>query len=108
MSSLGNRLRSARERKKLKQTEVKEKTGIHNKTLSGYENGVSEPDAETMRILANLYEVSTDYLLGNDPTTKRIISEEKMSEGMEIYNSLPDEEKKFVDDMIKKLYEKRR
>lgn len=71
MSGLGDRLRSARERKGLKQTQVKDKTGIHNKTLSGYENGVSEPDADTMKKLAELYEVSTDWIIGNMPEKKK-------------------------------------
>ncbi len=39
-------------------------TNVNHKTLSGYENGVSEPDLETLKILAILYNVSTDYLLG--------------------------------------------
>lgn len=65
MSDLGNRLRAAREKRGLKQTQVKEKTGINNKTLSGYENGVSEPDTDTIKKLSELYDVSTDWLLGN-------------------------------------------
>ncbi|MFC3797936.1 helix-turn-helix domain-containing protein [Cohnella sp. GCM10012308] len=64
MSDLGSRLRSARERKGLKQTQVKDRTGINNKTLSGYENGVSEPDTDTLMKLAEIYEVSTDWLIG--------------------------------------------
>ncbi|MGG0796427.1 helix-turn-helix transcriptional regulator [Brevibacillus laterosporus] len=65
MSKLGDRLKETRENKNLKQTQVKVYTGINNKTLSGYENGVSEPDVETLRTLANLYEVSVDWLVGN-------------------------------------------
>lgn len=64
MLSVGDRLRISREKKNLKQTQVRERTGINNKTLSGYEKGVSEPDFETLKILADLYEVSVDYLLG--------------------------------------------
>jgi transcriptional regulator with XRE-family HTH domain len=69
MSVLSERLKSARDHKNLKQTQVKERTGINNKTLSGYENGVSIPDPDTLTRLADLYEVSTDYLYGrtNDP-----------------------------------------
>src|SRR5690554_5560540 len=63
MSTLGERLRIARERKGLKQTQVKEKTNINNKTLSGYENNVSEPDTNTLVKLADLYEVSYRWLL---------------------------------------------
>lgn len=64
MSVLSDRLKESRERKNLKQTQVKEKTGINNKTLSGYENGVSVPDPETLTKLADLYDVSVDYLYG--------------------------------------------
>lgn len=92
MNTIGSRLRAARERKKLKQIQVKEKTGINNKTLSGYENGVSEPDLETLKILANLYEVSTDWLLGKE------IKNEKESEF-----SLPEN---IYEEIIRKTEEK--
>lgn len=68
-SMIANRLQKARNDKGLNQTEVYKLTGINNKTLSGYENKVSEPDLETLTTLATLYDVSTDYLLGHDSTT---------------------------------------
>lgn len=64
MSTIAERLRKARERKNLRQTQVKAQTGINNKTLSGYENGVSEPDLDTLKRLAELYEVTVDWLTG--------------------------------------------
>jgi transcriptional regulator with XRE-family HTH domain len=63
MSDVGKRLREARDKKRLTQVEVFTKIGINNKTLSGYENGVSFPDLETLKILSELYGVSTDFLL---------------------------------------------
>lgn len=66
MAGLGARLKWAREKKDLKQTQVKDRTGINNKTLSGYENEVSEPDVETLKTLATLYEVSLDWLMGKE------------------------------------------
>lgn len=73
MSLTPERLRIARERKNLKQTQVRDRTGINNKTLSGYENGVSEPDLETLKVLADLYEVSVDWLSGytDDPSPSK-------------------------------------
>ena len=68
-SMIANRLQKARNDKGLNQTEVYKLTGINNKTLSGYENEVSEPDLETLTTLATLYGVSTDYLLGRDSTS---------------------------------------
>lgn len=69
MPTVGERLRRARERKNLKQIQVMEKTGINNKTLSGYENNVSEPDLHTLNVLADLYEVPMEYFTGkvNNP-----------------------------------------
>lgn len=63
MSTLGERLKLARERTGLKQTQVKERTNINNKTLSGYENNVSEPDSATLGVLAELYGVSYKWLI---------------------------------------------
>lgn len=63
MTTLGERLKIAREKKGLSQIQVKERTNINNKTLSGYENGVSEPDTKTLSMLAELYEVSYKWLL---------------------------------------------
>lgn len=71
---IGIRLRKAREAKNLTQVQVRELTNIHNKTLSGYEKGVSEPDIDTLKTLAQLYETSVDYLVGRsgDPKLKQI------------------------------------
>lgn len=63
MSTLGERLKIARQKCGLKQIQVKERTNINNKTLSGYENDVSEPDTNTLAILAELYGVSHKWLL---------------------------------------------
>lgn len=61
--SLGERLKIARQKRGLKQTEVRDRTNINNKTLSGYENNVSDPDTSTLTTLAELYEVSYKWLL---------------------------------------------
>lgn len=63
VSTLGDRLRIARDRKGFSQVEVKNRTKINNKTLSGYEKDVSEPDSKTLSVLADLYEVSYRWLL---------------------------------------------
>ncbi|MGG3625493.1 helix-turn-helix transcriptional regulator [Bacillus gobiensis] len=63
MNTLGQRLRKAREQKGWSQTFVCKKLGISNSALSGYERDYREPDADMIRKLADLYEVSTDFLL---------------------------------------------
>lgn len=60
---LGDRLRQAREYARLSQVQVKNSTGINNKTLSNYENNISSPDPYTLKILADLYGATTDWLI---------------------------------------------
>ena len=43
--------------------QIMELTGIHRKSLSGYENNVAEPDLSTFATLANLYGISADEVL---------------------------------------------
>ncbi len=61
---LGDHLRQARELAKLSQTQVKTLTGINNKSISNYEHNISLPDPHTLKTLADLYDVSMDWLIG--------------------------------------------
>jgi len=69
MSTIGERLKNARELNHLTQSRVYKDTGIHNKTLSGYERNLSEPDLDTFKKLAEYYDVDVNYLMGitDDP-----------------------------------------
>lgn len=47
--------------------------------LSNYEQGSREPDYDTLILLADYYEVSTDYLLGITNVKKRWLDSRKQS-----------------------------
>lgn len=64
MKKVADVLKNTREDLDLTQIDVMRKTGINNKTLSGYENGISEPDLETFATLMRLYQLSADEVLG--------------------------------------------
>ncbi|NRS51945.1 helix-turn-helix domain-containing protein [Brevibacillus sp. HB2.2] len=108
MSFLGNRLRTARLRKQLLQVQVYEKTGINNKTLSRYESGGSEPDVETLKVLAELYGTSIDWLTGHTdnpfPSENAKIQEEQTSYLIDLLNDseLSTEDKEMIK-LIKEL-----
>lgn len=74
MKSIGEILKNAREDKDLTQLQVMRETGINNKTLSGYENGIAEPDIETLVKLFNYYEISADEAFGIRKGNKESIS----------------------------------
>jgi transcriptional regulator with XRE-family HTH domain len=68
--SLGKRLKAERERRNWSQIFVAQKIGITNTVLSNYERDYRDPDTETLKKLADLYEVETDYLLGRSDFQK--------------------------------------
>lgn len=64
--TLGQRLKKARERTHLTQMDVANRLGISNGTLSGYERDYRDPDTDTLIKLADLYDVSINWLLGKE------------------------------------------
>jgi transcriptional regulator with XRE-family HTH domain len=70
MSTLGDRLRLSREKKGFSQTEVYRRTNINNKTLSKYEKDDTNPDIETIKLLADFYEVNVQWLITGDHPAK--------------------------------------
>ena len=63
-----NRLKSERMRKKMSQRELAEHIGVSQQTVGSWETGRTEPDQEMTKLLANFFEVSTDYLLEKTDT----------------------------------------
>ena len=72
MIKLGIRLRNLREGLDMKQIQVAEKLHISQQNYSRYENGQVEIPLMTLVELADLYDVSTDYLLGRSITQKEM------------------------------------
>ncbi|WP_341320862.1 helix-turn-helix transcriptional regulator [Solibacillus sp. FSL H8-0523] len=58
------RLKNLRKAKKLSQYELADRLGFSRGKLANYEQGTREPDFATLEIIANFFDVSTDYLLG--------------------------------------------
>jgi transcriptional regulator with XRE-family HTH domain len=95
------RLRLSRERKGLSQGEAAKKMGIVRTTYSNYEAGNREPDNETLKKISEFFEVSIDYLLGNDGV--KTDKEKAQNDVMESYYRLSHENQKLIDNMIKAL-----
>lgn len=65
---LSIRLRQLRLDKHLRQEQVAELIGVTKSAISAYENDLRQPSFDVLLQLANLYRVSTDYLLGRTDT----------------------------------------
>lgn len=77
MSEFCEILTDVRQNKGIKQHELGKLLYVSSGTISNYENGVHFPDVPKLIKLADILEVSTDYLLGrcSMPTSTDILSE---------------------------------
>lgn len=103
----GSRLKTARKNKKLLQAEAAERVGIDDTTLSKYENNHSEPDNDTLRKLADLYEVSFDWLLGDKSktATPNVDLDDNETELIERIRKLSDTKRKILFDVARSMEE---
>ena len=60
------RLRILRQQYGLTQSELAKQLGVSTSTIGMYEQGRREPDKDALLAIANFFNVTTDYLLGND------------------------------------------
>ena len=66
MTIFSERIKRLRKNKGLKQQELAEILGIKRNTYSDWENGKTEPSFENLIKLADLLEVSIDWLFGRE------------------------------------------
>ena len=79
-------LKTARKKSGKTQKEVADSLGVGQSTYKNYECGLREPNGDTIVALANLFGVTTDYLLGRQPaetledTIKKLAKQYKMTD----------------------------
>ncbi len=96
----GRRLREIRKMRDLTLAKVAEQLNCAPRTISRYERGEHQPDPETLRRLAEILDVSVDYLLGltSDPESHK---KERSPAPEEIDLKAPLREKTLADALLK-------
>ena len=61
----GSRLRDLRNEKKLTQDDLGKMLNVSGKTIGAWERDSRQPNIEAINKIASIFNVSTDYLLGN-------------------------------------------
>lgn len=83
MNSFGERLRALRERENISQSELARTLRLTRATISAWEMGVNEPNAQSLIMLSKYFGVTSDYLLGISSTETMDISRlSKTEKGM--------------------------
>lgn len=81
MQTVGKRLAEIRKSNKIKQIELAEMLNVSQQVISNIERGVTTPDIEQLKKIADIYNISLDQLVGReffgdgtDGVEKKIIS----------------------------------
>ena len=93
-----NRLKELRKIHGLRQIDFAKVLGISQSTLSTWESGRYEPDAESLVRIAAYFNVTTDYLLGRDDSIKKEpatnngdgLDDEKLKLLVDLFQSAPE------------------
>lgn len=100
---IGQKLKTLRGKRR--QEDIASALGISRARYSHYENEIREPDNATLKLLAEYFEVTTDYLLGrsNHPqltAEKDLEVNAEVDELMKILEAIPPEERKEMEARI--------
>lgn len=106
------RLKRLRKERNLTQQDMADFLGITRQGYAKYENGQAETDLETLKKLANFFNVTTDYLIGNvdnepdiDSMTDKEIDEEikEIMKDLNVWYKDEPEDKKEKLKMLRKI-----
>jgi len=76
-NDFGKNLRILRKLKDITQDEMARAVNTSRSCISNYESGKRQPDAETIRTIADYFDVSIDYLMGRS-TVSEFLNEEDL------------------------------
>lgn len=91
MWDMGERIRKLRISKGYTQQQLAERMNVTKSLISAYETGFKSPSYSNLISLANIFKVSTDYLLGV-----------KQAEGLDL-SGLSDEQKTLITRLVQTI-----
>lgn len=99
-------LRLLREEKGISQQKLAEMLSISQQAIFKYEKTINEPDISTLIKIAEIFNVSVDYLVGNteirEPYNMRLSEQELIH--LRMWRSLPHNIKNSIDVLISSIH----
>ena len=78
MATFTERLRELRTQNNYSQQDLANRMGVTKQTISQYERGVRKPDMDTLTALCDIFNVSSDYLMGKSDVTVRLLNSDDL------------------------------
>lgn len=107
--TLGEKILFLRTQKNWSQDFLGTKIGVYGRRVSLYENGKSKPSTKTLQKIAEVFDVSMDYLISETPKNSNEIhlNDNSLLPYIEKLDRLDEEEKNLVKSLIEKLGNKK-
>lgn len=83
--NFGERLKEIRSKRGLSQARLADELGCSKSAISMYENGSRLPDFEMLEMLADFFNVDTDYLLGRENRSVYYLDPDAAEMAKELY-----------------------
>lgn len=90
-----NRIKELRQANGWRQTDLAERLHMRQQTIGNYETGYRSLDVDTIHKLCDIFDVTSDYLLGRSEVRSFSLSQEE-SELLKGYRALSDSGKEYV------------
>lgn len=94
------------EERNINQTKLAKDTNISTGNIGDWKSGRSMPSSKKLEILANYFNVSTDYLLGNENGNTTKAYSNVSENDIEMFNSLKQKDREAVRSLMKSLLNK--
>lgn len=98
MSDLGKRIQDLRKKTGLTQAQLASKIEISHTQLTRYESKDVQPPADVLQRLANIFDVSIDYLVNGNKSQKaeQTLKDAEVIKQFKQLDQLPEDEKKSI------------
>lgn len=105
---IGNKIKKLREQKNLTQDQLAKLVNLSQQTIDHYEKGRAKPSIDTVSLFADVFSVSTDYLLDrtDDPSPHPKIETTGAQCTNDPLSELPPEARRSVEEFIDYIYKK--
>ncbi len=84
IQGLGEKLKTLRAKYRFTQREIADRLNVSASVVAGYEQGNRTPSTETLCRLADVYQCTTDYLLGRESDKHKLTIDVKGLSSQEI------------------------
>lgn len=101
VSEISERITALREQRGWSKTYVAKKLGLNLSTYANYEYGNREPDISTLPKIADLFNVTTDYLINGTNSSDKPLTRNQKLIAYSIDPDTSDEERDAIIEMVK-------